>query len=176
MLGNEPVKGLKIDYKLANEKVRTISERYGLKVDPQARIKDITVGMQQRVEILKTLYRGAEIVIFDEPTAVLTVQEIEELIEIIRNLAAEGKSIIIITHKLKEVMALADSVTVIRRGKVIKTVTTEETNEQQLAELMVGRDVSFEVEKTKQRAWRGCSVGRCLADEGRTGQKCFEWR
>lgn len=150
VLGNEPVKGLKIDYKLANEKVRIISERYGLKVDPQARIKDITVGMQQRVEILKTLYRGAEIVIFDEPTAVLTVQEIEELIEIIRNLAAEGKSIIIITHKLKEVMALADSVTVIRRGKVVKTVNTDETNEQQLAELMVGRDVSFEVKKTKR--------------------------
>lgn len=150
VLGNEPVKGLKIDYKLANEKVRIISERYGLKVDPQARIKDITVGMQQRVEILKTLYRGAEIVIFDEPTAVLTVQEIEELIEIIRNLAAEGKSIIIITHKLKEVMALADSVTVIRRGKVVKTVNTDETNEQQLAELMVGRDVSFEVKKSKR--------------------------
>ncbi|RCW41397.1 ABC transporter ATP-binding protein [Paenibacillus prosopidis] len=150
VLGNEPVKGLKIDYKLANEKVRSISERYGLKVDPQIRIKDITVGMQQRVEILKTLYRGAEIVIFDEPTAVLTVQEIEELIEIIRNLAAEGKSIIIITHKLKEVMALADTVTVIRRGKVVKTVTTDETSEQQLAELMVGRDVSFQVEKTKR--------------------------
>jgi ABC-type uncharacterized transport system ATPase subunit len=150
VLGNEPVKGMKIDYKLANEKVRMISERYGLNVDPQARIKDITVGMQQRVEILKTLYRGAEIVIFDEPTAVLTVQEIEELIDIIRNLAAEGKSIIIITHKLKEVMALADAVTVIRRGKVIKTVTTDETNEQQLAELMVGRDVSFEVKKTKR--------------------------
>ncbi|NIK80103.1 simple sugar transport system ATP-binding protein [Paenibacillus castaneae] len=149
VLGNEPVKGVSIDYKLANDKVRAISERYGLKVNPQARIKDITVGMQQRVEILKTLYRGAEIVIFDEPTAVLTVQEIEELIEIIRNLAAEGKSIIIITHKLKEVMALADSVTVIRRGKVIKTVTTKETNEQQLAELMVGRDVSFEVTKSK---------------------------
>ncbi|WP_028609599.1 ABC transporter ATP-binding protein [Paenibacillus harenae] len=152
VLGNEPVKGLKIDYKLANEKVRNISERYGLKVDPQVRIQDITVGMQQRVEILKTLYRGAEIIIFDEPTAVLTVQEIEELIEIIRSLAAEGKSIIIITHKLKEVMALADMVTVIRRGKVIRTLSTEETNEQQLAELMVGRDVNFQVEKTKRKA------------------------
>ncbi|MBD2872647.1 ABC transporter ATP-binding protein [Paenibacillus arenilitoris] len=151
VLGNEPVKGLKIDYKQANEKVRSISERYGLKVDPQVRIKDITVGMQQRVEILKTLYRGADIVIFDEPTAVLTVQEIEELIEIIRNLAAEGKSIIIITHKLKEVMALTDMVTVIRRGKVIRTLPTKETNERQLAELMVGRDVNFTVEKTKRR-------------------------
>jgi len=150
VLGNEPTKGMKIDYKFANNKVREISERYRLKVDPQVRIKDITVGMQQRVEILKTLYRGAEIVIFDEPTAVLTVQEIEELIEIIRSLAAEGKSIIIITHKLKEVMALADTVTVIRRGRVIRTLGIEETNENQLAELMVGRDVTFKVDKHKQ--------------------------
>ncbi|RJE83589.1 ABC transporter ATP-binding protein [Paenibacillus sp. 1011MAR3C5] len=151
VLGNEPKKGLTIDYKLANEKVKSISERYGLKVNPQMRIQDITVGMQQRVEILKTLYRGAEILIFDEPTAVLTVQEIEELIEIIRNLAAEGKSIIIITHKLKEVMALANAVTVIRRGKVIRTISTSETSERQLAELMVGRDVNFQVEKTKRK-------------------------
>ncbi|MDQ6420710.1 ABC transporter ATP-binding protein [Paenibacillus sp. LHD-117] len=149
VLGDEPKKGMTIDYKLANQKVKDISERYGLKVDPQVRIQNITVGMQQRVEILKTLYRGAEIVIFDEPTAVLTVQEIEELIEIIRNLAAEGKSIIIITHKLKEVMALANTVTVIRRGKVVRTLPTTGTNERQLAELMVGRDVTFEVEKTK---------------------------
>lgn len=152
VLGNEPKKGLTIHYKLANEKVRTISERYGLKVDPQMRVQNITVGMQQRVEILKTLYRGAEIVIFDEPTAVLTVQEIEELIEIIRSLAAEGKSIIIITHKLKEVMALANTVTVIRRGKVIRTVNTSETSERQLAELMVGRDVNFHVEKKERKA------------------------
>ncbi|WP_424768643.1 ABC transporter ATP-binding protein [Paenibacillus sp. sgz302251] len=150
VLGNEPKKGLSINYKLANEKVKVISEQYGLQVDPQVRIQDITVGMQQRVEILKTLYRGAEILIFDEPTAVLTVQEIEELLGIIRNLAAEGKSIIIITHKLKEVMALANTVTVIRRGKVVRTVKTSETNERQLAELMVGRDVSFHVEKTKR--------------------------
>lgn len=152
VLGNEPKKGMTVDYKLANQKVKSISERYGLKVDPQMRIQDITVGMQQRVEILKTLYRGAEIVIFDEPTAVLTVQEIEELLAIIRNLAAEGKSIIIITHKLKEVMALSDTVTVIRRGKVISTVKTSETSERQLAELMVGRDVNFKVEKTKRQA------------------------
>lgn len=152
VLGNEPKKwGLFVNYKQANEKVRTISERYALKVDPQVRIKDITVGMQQRVEILKTLYRGADILIFDEPTAVLTVQEIEELIGILRSLAAEGKSIILITHKLKEVMALADSVTVIRRGKVVKTITTKETNERQLAELMVGRDVNFTVQKEKNK-------------------------
>lgn len=152
VLGDEPRKGMRIDYKLANQKVKEISERYGLKVDPQVRIQNITVGMQQRVEILKTLYRGAEIVIFDEPTAVLTVQEIEELIDIIRNLAAEGKSIIIITHKLKEVMALANTVTVIRRGKVVRTLPTSETNERQLAELMVGRDVTFKVEKSKAEA------------------------
>ncbi|QNK58139.1 ABC transporter ATP-binding protein [Paenibacillus sp. PAMC21692] len=151
VLGDEPKKGLKIDYKLANQRVREISGRYGLKVDPQVRIQNITVGMQQRVEILKTLYRGAEIVIFDEPTAVLTVQEIEELIQIIRNLAAEGKSIIIITHKLKEVMALANTVTVIRRGKVVRTLPTSGTNERHLAELMVGRDVSFEVEKSQAK-------------------------
>lgn len=153
MLGNEPkTAGIFVNYKAANEKVREISERYALKVDPQVRIKDITVGMQQRVEILKTLYRGADILIFDEPTAVLTVQEIEELITILRNLAAEGKSIILITHKLKEVMALADAVTVIRRGKVVSTVRTADTNERQLAELMVGRDVNFQVEKHKNVA------------------------
>ncbi len=150
VLGNEPVKGLSINYKLANERVQEISARYGLKVNPQSRIQDISVGMQQRVEILKTLYRGADIIIFDEPTAVLTVQEIEELLMIIRGLAAEGKSIIIITHKLKEVMALADRVTVIRRGKVIRTVSTKETSEMQLAELMVGRDVTFEAKKLQQ--------------------------
>lgn len=150
VLGNEPSKFGFLKYRQANQRVRELSERYGLKVDPQMRIQDITVGMQQRVEILKTLYRGADILIFDEPTAVLTVQEIEELIEILRNLSAEGKSIILITHKLKEVMALADTVTVIRRGKVIRTLPTSETNERHLAELMVGRDVTFEVEKSKQ--------------------------
>lgn len=171
VLGNEPKKGLSINYKLANEKVRDISERYGLKVDPQVRIKDITVGMQQRVEILKTLYRGAEIVIFDEPTAVLTVQEIEELIEIIRNLAAEGKSIIIITHKLKEVMALADTVTVIRRGKVVRTVHTSETDERKLAELMVGRDVSFQVEKTKNEPGKTVLSVDSLQMKGEQGKQ-----
>ncbi|MFC4777229.1 ABC transporter ATP-binding protein [Paenibacillus sp. GCM10023252] len=149
VLGNEPRNGIAISYKQANDKVRSISERYGLRVDPQVRIQDITVGMQQRVEILKTLYRGADILIFDEPTAVLTVQEIEELIEILRSLAAEGKSIILITHKLKEIMTIADRVTVIRRGKVIRTVLKAETNEKELASLMVGREVNFQVSKTK---------------------------
>lgn len=147
ILGMEPKQGLSLDYKKASNEVRRLSEQYGLKVDPNARIEDISVGMQQRVEILKTLYRGADILIFDEPTAVLTPQEIEELIQIMRNLVAEGKSIILITHKLKEIMAIADTVTVIRRGKVIDSLTVKEANERILAEKMVGRNVSFKTEK-----------------------------
>ncbi|THF75129.1 ABC transporter ATP-binding protein [Cohnella fermenti] len=146
VLGIEPRRGMAIDYRRANDRVRQLSEQYGLKVDPEVKIEEITVGMQQRVEILKTLYRGAEILIFDEPTAVLTVQEIQELIRILRSLAAEGKSIILITHKLKEIMEVSDRVTVIRRGKVVDTLATAETNESELAEKMVGRRVSFEME------------------------------
>ena len=123
ILGVEPTKGLgSIDINKAIEDVKAISEKYGLYVDPNAKIEDISVGMQQRVEILKALYRGAEILILDEPTAVLTPQEIEELIQIIRNLTKEGKSVIIITHKLKEIKAAADYCTIIRRGKYIDTV------------------------------------------------------
>jgi simple sugar transport system ATP-binding protein len=147
ILGLEPTKALNVDYKIAHKRVAELSERYGLKVDPKAKIEDISVGMQQRVEILKTLYRGAEILIFDEPTAVLTPQEIKELMEIMRGLVAEGKSIILITHKLKEIMEVADTVTIIRRGKVIDTVKVSETNPQDLAEKMVGRNVSFRVGK-----------------------------
>jgi ABC-type uncharacterized transport system ATPase subunit len=147
ILGLEPSKGLNIDYKTAHARVARLSEQYGLKVDPKARIESISVGMQQRVEILKTLYRGADILIFDEPTAVLTPQEIRELAGIVRGLAAEGKSIILITHKLKEIMEIADTVTIIRRGKVIDTLKVADTNPQQLAEKMVGRGVSFRTEK-----------------------------
>jgi ABC-type uncharacterized transport system ATPase subunit len=150
VLGIEPRKGLSINYKQANGRVAELSEQYGLMVDPKALIQDITVGMQQRVEILKTLYRGAEILIFDEPTAVLTVQEIHELMQILRNLAAEGKSIILITHKLKEIMEVSDRVTVIRRGKVIDTLVTSETSESELAEKMVGRRVSFQLDQEKR--------------------------
>src|SRR5699024_3963109 len=107
----------RIDLKKAEKEIRELSDRYGLKVDPTAKIRDISVGMQQRVEILKTLYRGAEVLIFDEPTAVLTPQEINELMEIMRSLVKEGKSIILITHKLKEIMQVADKCTIIRRGK-----------------------------------------------------------
>jgi ABC-type uncharacterized transport system ATPase subunit len=147
VLGIEPKKGLKIDMDKAIHDVKEISEKYGFAIDPNAVIEDISVGQQQRVEILKALYRGAEILILDEPTAVLTPQEIEELGVIIRNLEKEGKSVILITHKLKEVMSMSDRVTIIRRGKVTGTVNTKETNIDELAELMVGRKVNLHVEK-----------------------------
>lgn len=147
ILGKEPVKRGWIDWTRAEQEVQEISDRYGLRVDPRARIRDISVGMQQRVEILKTLYRGADILIFDEPTAVLSPQEIQELIEIMNNLVKEGKTIIFITHKLKEIMQVCDRVTVIRRGKYINRVKVEETDENRLASMMVGREVSFAVEK-----------------------------
>ncbi|WP_438444925.1 ABC transporter ATP-binding protein [Gorillibacterium sp. sgz5001074] len=151
ILGSEPKKGLAINIRQAAAEVQRLSELYGLKVDPYARIEDISVGMQQRVEILKTLYRGADIIILDEPTAVLTPQEIEELLDIMRNLVAQGKSIILITHKLKEIMAIADRVTIIRRGKVVGSVQTGETTPQALAEAMVGRNVSFEIAKGESK-------------------------
>jgi simple sugar transport system ATP-binding protein len=151
ILGSEPTQAGKINIKKAEDEVRALSERYGLAVDPSAKISDISVGMQQRVEILKTLYRGAEILIFDEPTAVLTPQEIKELIQILRNLINEGKSIILITHKLKEIMEVCDRVTVIRKGKGIKTLNISETNPNELAALMVGREVTFKTEKTPSK-------------------------
>ena len=147
ILGEEPTNGVVLDKKAAREKVVDLSNRYGLKIDPDAKIEDISVGMQQRVEILKALYRDAEILIFDEPTAVLTPQEIDELIAIIKALAAEGKSIIIITHKLKEIKALAEKCTIIRRGKRIDTVDVAKTTEADLAEMMVGRAIQFNVNK-----------------------------
>ncbi|MGG0790291.1 ABC transporter ATP-binding protein [Peribacillus simplex] len=148
ILGKEPSKAGKIDLKEASEEVRKLSEQYQLRVDPNAKIADISIGMQQRVEILKTLYRGAEILIFDEPTAVLTPQEIKELIFIMKALIKEGKSIILITHKLKEIMEVCDRVTVIRKGQGIGTVNVSETNPNELASLMVGREVLFKTEKT----------------------------
>jgi simple sugar transport system ATP-binding protein len=147
VLGVEPHKGPFLDLDTANEKVREISQRFGLAVRPEARIESISVGMQQRVEILKALYRGAEILILDEPTAVLTPQEALELFDIIRSLQAEGKSIIFITHKLGEVLAIADRITVLRRGKTIETVPREGATEESLARLMVGREVLLRVEK-----------------------------
>lgn len=147
VLGMEPVKGITVDLKMARQRVIELSEKYNMKVDPDAKVEDITVGMQQRVEILKVLYRGADILILDEPTASLTPQEITELIEIIGNLTADGKSVILITHKLKEIKASADYCTIIRQGKYIKTVKVNEVNENELASMMVGRDVEFVVDK-----------------------------
>lgn len=147
ILGNEPKKMGMINIRDAAKKVAEISKLYGLNVDPYERIEDISVGMQQRVEILKTLYRGAEILIFDEPTASLTPQEIDELMAILKKLIQEGKSIIIITHKLQEIMDVSDRVTIIRKGEGIGTVITAETNPEELATLMVGRQVTFKTEK-----------------------------
>jgi len=150
ILGCEPKKGLVVDIKSAAKKIEELSNKYELKVDPYAKIEDITVGMQQRVEILKMLYRDAEVLILDEPTAVLTPQEIEELMKIMKNLIKEGKSIIIITHKLKEIKAVADYCTVIRRGKYIGSVEVKSTSQEKMAEMMVGRPVSFKVDKKEK--------------------------
>ncbi len=147
ILGLEPKKGLVIDRKKAAAKVEEISRLYGLNVDPQARIEDVSVGMQQRVEILKMLYRDAEILIFDEPTAVLTPQEIRELMGIMKRLVAEGKTVILITHKLKEIKEVADTCTVLRRGRLIGTVPVADTSEERMAEMMVGREVNFHIAK-----------------------------
>lgn len=160
MLGMEMTKGLVLDHKAAAERIRQLSQRYGLNVDPEAKIEDISVGMQQRVEILKMLYRDAEVLIFDEPTSVLTPQEIQDLMVIMRNLANEGKSIILITHKLKEIKAIADRCTVIRRGRVVGTVDVASTSEEELARMMVGREVSFTAEKRN----------------GSPGMLCSRWR
>jgi general nucleoside transport system ATP-binding protein len=147
VLAMEPRRGPFLDHTTADERVREISQQFGLAVRPEARIESISVGMQQRVEILKALYRHAEILILDEPTAVLTPQEALELFAIIRSLQAEGKSIIFITHKLGEVLEIADRITVLRRGKTIETVPREGATEEGLARLMVGREVLLRVEK-----------------------------
>ena len=147
ILGMEEKRGLVIDTKKASKKIKALSEQYGLNVDPDALISDISVGMQQRAEILKMLYRDAEVLIFDEPTAVLTPQEVQELLKIMRDLIKEGKSIILITHKLKEIKAVADRCTIIRRGKYIGTVGVKATSKEEMAEMMVGRKVSFKIEK-----------------------------
>ena len=151
ILGCEPRKGLTVDIKSAAKKIEALSKQYGLNVDPYAKIEDISVGMQQRVEILKMLYRNANVLIFDEPTAVLTPSEIDELISIMKNMTKEGKSIILITHKLREIKEAANRCTVIRRGKYIGTVDVKDTSEADMAKMMVGREVSFKVEKTEAK-------------------------
>jgi simple sugar transport system ATP-binding protein len=147
VLATEPRKGLLLDEDAAEARVRELSEQFGLAVTPEARIESITVAQQQRVEILKALYRGAEILILDEPTAVLTPQEAKELFDVIQALKAEGKSIIFISHKLNEVLEIADRITVLRRGKTVETVPREGATEAGLARLMVGREVLLRVEK-----------------------------
>ncbi len=151
ILGVEPNKCGFLQKVDARKKVLELSERYGLHVDPDALIEDISVGMQQRTEILKMLYRDNEILIFDEPTAVLTPQEIEELLQIMKNLAAEGKSILFISHKLNEIMAVADRCSVLRKGKYIGTVEVANTDKAELSRMMVGRDVEFVVHKDEAK-------------------------
>jgi simple sugar transport system ATP-binding protein len=151
VLGMEPRQGPLLDLKHAVKKISDISKKYNLNVDPHAKIEDITVGMQQRVEIIKMLYRDAKILIFDEPTAVLTPAEIDELISILHSLTREGKSIILITHKLREIKLAADRCTIIRRGRVVGTVDVATTTEKQMAEMMVGREVFFAINKKETR-------------------------
>jgi ABC-type uncharacterized transport system ATPase subunit len=148
MLGVEPIRnGFLLDHAQVSARIREISEQYGLEVDPDSYIKDLPVGTQQRVEIIKVLYRHADILILDEPTAVLTPQEVEGLFKILKTLIEKGKSIIFITHKLKEVMAIADQIAVLRGGRVVGTVSPKEVNPQKLASMMVGRDVNLVVSK-----------------------------
>lgn len=151
ILGVETTKGGFLQKEEARKKVVALSEKYGFAVDPDAIIEDVTVGMQQRTEILKMLYRDNDILIFDEPTAVLTPQEIQELMTIMKNLAAEGKSILFITHKLAEIMQVSDRCTVLRKGKYVGTVETKDTTPEKLSAMMVGRDVNFVVEKKPAR-------------------------
>ncbi len=152
ILGVEPNKMGFLQKKEARKKVMDLSQKYGLMVDPDALIEDITVGMQQRVEILKMLYRDNEILIFDEPTAVLTPQEIKELLQIMKEFANEGKSILFITHKLNEIMEVADRCTVLRKGKYIGTVDVKDTTKEELSKMMVGRDISFTVDKKEMES------------------------
>jgi simple sugar transport system ATP-binding protein len=152
ILGIEPEKNFLLDKEKAINDVKGISQKYGLIVDPEAKIQDLSVGIEQRVEILKALYRGAEILILDEPTAVLTPQEVEELFKVMKSLKEEGKTIIFITHKLKEPMATCDRITVLRKGEFVGTVDTEKTDIASLAQMMVGRDVCLEAEKSPHKA------------------------
>lgn len=163
VLGAETTKGGILQTSAARKKVVALSEKYGLKVDPDALVQDISVGMQQRVEILKMLYRDNEILILDEPTAVLTPQEINDLMDIMRAFREEGKSILFITHKLNEIMAVSDRVTVLRKGKLIGTVNTNETSKEELSKMMVGRDVDFVIEKQESNVGKNVLEVRNLS-------------
>lgn len=171
ILGVEDTKYGFITRDAARKKVMDLSEKYGLRVDPDAKISDISVGMQQRVEILKMLYRDNDVLIFDEPTAVLTPQEIEELMQIMKNFKKEGKSILFITHKLNEIMEVSDRCTVLRKGKGIGTVDIKDTNEEELSKMMVGRDVQLVVDKQPAKPGDTVLSVRNFTVGGRTHNK-----
>ena len=171
VLGMESTKHGVLKMDDARKKVMELSERYNLSIDPDSKIEDITVGMQQRVEILKMLYRDNEVLIFDEPTAVLTAAEIDELLNIMKNLIGEGKSIIFITHKLNEIKRAADRCTVLRKGKYIGTVEVAETSKEELSRMMVGRDVSFEVDKSPSNPGNVILEVKNLSVKSNTSQK-----
>jgi simple sugar transport system ATP-binding protein len=174
ILGAEPTSGFSIDYRKARARVREISEQYGLKIDPDAHISNLSVGQQQRVEILKTLYRGARILILDEPTAVLTPQEVAEMFAILRGLREQGKTIIIITHKLAEVLALSDNITVMRDGKVVGNLPTIEATAEGLARLMVGREVLLRVKKDEAKPRDAVLSVRGLSLRGEEGNPILD--
>jgi simple sugar transport system ATP-binding protein len=174
ILGAEPTAGLSIDYRKARARVREISEQYGLKIDPDARIANLSVGQQQRVEILKTLYRGARILILDEPTAVLTPQEVAEMFGILRGLRAQGKTIIIITHKLAEVLALSDNITVMRDGHVVGNLATGDATAEGLARMMVGREVLLRVKKDEAKPRDPVLAVRALSLRGAEGNAILD--
>ena len=182
ILGVEDTKNGILQRGRAREKVMALSEKYGLRVDPDAVIEDISVGMQQRTEILKMLYRDNEILIFDEPTAVLTPQEIEELLQIMKNLAAEGKSILFISHKLNEIMSVADRCSVLRKGKYIGTVDIASSSKDELSRMMVGRDVEFAVQKEDAKPAdvvldiKGMSVASKLSKKNAVNDVTFQVR
>ena len=171
ILGAEDVRLGFLQRKSARAKVQALSEKYKLHVDLDAKIEDISVGMQQRTEILKMLYRDNEILIFDEPTAVLTPQEIDELMEIMRGFAKEGKSILFITHKLNEIMAVADRCTVLRKGKYVGTVDIKDTNKQELSNMMVGRPVQLQVQKEDAKPSNTVLSVRGLTVPSKTSKK-----
>jgi simple sugar transport system ATP-binding protein len=170
VLGAEPGCAVKIDFKQAEERINKLSKDFGFDIDPRKRVEELSVGQQQRVEVLKALYRGARILILDEPTAVLTPQEVEEFFKILRSMREQGRTVIIITHKLSEVLSLSDNVTVMRDGQVVGGRRTKETNAAELARLMVGRDVLLRVEKSAAKprdvrlAVRNLSYGSKLDD------------
>ena len=174
VLGAEPRRGATLDLEAAIKATEELSERYGLTVDPRARVANLSVGVRQRVEILKTLYREARILVLDEPTAVLTPQETEDLFGVLKELVADGLSIIFITHKLGELLGISDEITIIRDGRVVDTVKTAETNEGELARLMVGREVLLRVEKEASRVGEARLAAEGLVVLSNTGARAVD--